>query len=526
MFYKHAQAFFRKNGLILLGLTTAFSILLPALSASLLLITVIGAITISGLHLASAFWPSAYPKNRLPVQRRLQRQPFVSIHVACHNEPPQLVTQALTALSRINYQNFEVLVIDNNTTNPALWQPIKAKCKQLGDRFKFFHVENMKGFKAGALNYALRHMNPETEIITVVDADYIVTPDFLQLGVAAFADEKTVLIQFPQRYVNVGPYNTGLTNDFGSFFDAILNQANHLNAVTAIGTMGLFRARVFKQHAMNWNEWCITEDTEIGVHLYTLGYRGVFINRCAGKGLMPHDYYSLKRQRQRWSYGNTQILKKDFLSTLTNTKLSLGQKISLLTQLSAWWHPYFIPATILIASLITNLIFSQPHFARLAAASLAVISIFTIIQSLFFAVLLSRKHSFSTTKWLMTLSGHFGLTVTMSTAWLQAFLNPSLPYNRTNKNPIESPPRSLPPELIWALVFLSTGTLSIVFDDTMPIIITIGTILTGLLLATASILLLWQLQQTKKITQQVLKTVYTENHENRHNRAHLVAHTA
>ena len=47
--------------------------------------------------------------------------------------------------------------IVNNTPDPALTEPVEAHCKFLGERFKFLNVDNLKGFKAGALRLALEH---------------------------------------------------------------------------------------------------------------------------------------------------------------------------------------------------------------------------------------------------------------------------------------------------------------------------------------------------------------------------------
>ena len=48
--------------------------------------------------------------------------------------------------------DFEVIVLDNNTPDPAIWRPVEAHCRKLGPRFRFFHFDGVKGFKGGALN--------------------------------------------------------------------------------------------------------------------------------------------------------------------------------------------------------------------------------------------------------------------------------------------------------------------------------------------------------------------------------------
>ena len=87
--------------------------------------------------------------------RSAAHYPLVSIHVPTHNEPPLMVMQTLNALARLDYPNFEVIVLDNNTADESLWRPVASHCAALGPRFRFFHIDNVKGFKAGALNKAL-----------------------------------------------------------------------------------------------------------------------------------------------------------------------------------------------------------------------------------------------------------------------------------------------------------------------------------------------------------------------------------
>ncbi len=76
--------------------------------------------------------------------------------------------------------NFECVVIINNTPDPAFWQPIQDHCRALGERFKFINAEKVKGFKAGALRIAMERTAVDAEIIGIIDADYVVEPDWLK----------------------------------------------------------------------------------------------------------------------------------------------------------------------------------------------------------------------------------------------------------------------------------------------------------------------------------------------------------
>src|SRR3984957_4419963 len=97
--------------------------------------------------------------------------PKVSIHVPAYFEPPDMLKQTLDAVSRLDYPNFECVVIINNTPDPKFWQPIQDHCRTLGERFKFINAEKVEGFKAGALRIAMERTAVDAEIIGIIDAD-------------------------------------------------------------------------------------------------------------------------------------------------------------------------------------------------------------------------------------------------------------------------------------------------------------------------------------------------------------------
>jgi hypothetical protein len=126
--------------------------------------------------------------------------PMVSLHVPAYNEPPEVVEATLNSLAHLDYPNFEVLVVDNNTPGKENWTKIRNMCLRLGTKFRFVHLDQWPGYKSGALNFALAHTAPEAEIIGSIDADYVVEPNFLSELVPAFADPKIGFVQAPQDY--------------------------------------------------------------------------------------------------------------------------------------------------------------------------------------------------------------------------------------------------------------------------------------------------------------------------------------
>ena len=164
-------------------------------------------------------WPASVDPDELP-HTPTKHLPFVSLHVPTHNEPPDMVIETLEHLVLIDYPAFEILLIDNNTTDPALWRPVEQWCAG-HPNVKFLHIENLPGFKSGALNYALKHTYEGAEVIGTVDADYNVDPEFLTDCAPLFADPDVSFVQTPQDYRDwdKAPYFRRLYLSYGYFFD-------------------------------------------------------------------------------------------------------------------------------------------------------------------------------------------------------------------------------------------------------------------------------------------------------------------
>ncbi|HEY6866658.1 MAG TPA: glycosyltransferase [Candidatus Eisenbacteria bacterium] len=281
-----------------------FSLILFVLQAAALLLLVAGGYEILDVT-CRVRWRRAEAVPPAP-----RRAPRVSIHVPAYNEPPEMVIETLDALARLDYPDYEVIVIDDNTTDERLWRPVEAHCRTLG--FKFFHLENWPGFKSGALNFALGQTDPAAEIVGVVDSDYVVEPDYLSACIPWFGDPAVAFVQPPQDYRGVDPHDrfaVACYHAYLYFFKVSMVARNEHNGIIFAGTMGLIRRSVLASLG-GWDEWCITEDAEISLRMLDAGHRGVFVPRTCGRGIMPLNFDGLKKQRFRWAFGGMQILRR------------------------------------------------------------------------------------------------------------------------------------------------------------------------------------------------------------------------
>jgi exo-beta-1,3-glucanase (GH17 family)/cellulose synthase/poly-beta-1,6-N-acetylglucosamine synthase-like glycosyltransferase len=237
--------------------------------------------------------------------------PKVSIHIPACCEAPDMLVATLDAVARIDYPNFECVLVINNTPDPALWQPVEAHCRTLGERFKFVRVDKLSGYKAGALRIALDHTATDAEIIGAIDADYVVEPDWLKDLVPLFADPRVGFVQAPQdhRDGDRSVMHCAMNAEYAGFFDIGMVQRNEFNAIVMHGTMALIR-RAALDAVGGWPAETIVEDTDLGLHILEHGYTAHYTNRRYGYGLLPDTFDAYKRQRQRWAYGGFQLLRK------------------------------------------------------------------------------------------------------------------------------------------------------------------------------------------------------------------------
>lgn len=273
-------------------------------------------------------------------------QPKVSLHIPTYNEPPDVVIKTLENLTDLNYDNYEVLVIDNNTPNESTWRQLQEACAQLGPRFKFVHLENWPGYKSGALNFGLTATASDAELISIIDADYKVHPDFLRDLVPLFADRKIAFVQTPQDYrgSEANAFFKAAYYGYKYFFAVSMPSRNERNAIIFAGTMGLIRKSALLEIG-GWDEWCITEDAEASLRILKRGYDALYVNKSYGKGLMPLTFEGFKKQRFRWCFGGIQILKKHWESLLPwaslldkENKLTLAQKYYYLVGGLQWYN--------------------------------------------------------------------------------------------------------------------------------------------------------------------------------------------
>jgi exo-beta-1,3-glucanase (GH17 family)/cellulose synthase/poly-beta-1,6-N-acetylglucosamine synthase-like glycosyltransferase len=321
---------------------TMLVILLPALAAMLMILLT------NGFEFTEAVWCRRWLRQFGPeALPEAAQEPFVSIHLPCYNEPPEMVIQTLASLARMDYRNFEVLVIDNNTKKEETWKPVERYVASMnalgvGPVVRFFHLADWPGFKAGALNFGLEETDPRAEIIGVVDSDYVVSQDWLKVMVGHFAAPKVAVVQAPQAHRNwqQNMFQRICSWEYDGFFRIGMHHRNERDAIIQHGTMTLVRRQALVGTG-GWSEWCICEDAELGLRLMNAGWQTRYVDEVLGRGLTPSNFAGYKSQRFRWAFGAMQILKRRWNwlwgKSPGEPGLSGGQRFHFLTGWFSWF---------------------------------------------------------------------------------------------------------------------------------------------------------------------------------------------
>ena len=374
-----------------------------------------------------------------------ENAPFVSIHLPCSDEPPDIVRRTLISLSQLIYPNFEVIVISNNCSDQNRWRPLEIQCAQLGPRFRFIHRDQYPGFKAGALNLARTLANKATEIVAVVDSDYLVDPDWLNTLIPLFKDTTIALVQAPQDHHL--PVHNGFKRacfwEYAGFFQIGMLQRNEADAIIQHGTMTLIRS-IALDEVDGWGEWCITEDAELGLRLLAAGWRSAYIPRSFGRGLLPDEFRSYKEQRFRWVFGAMQILKRHGLALvgLRPSQLNIAQRYHFI----AGWLPWLADAggfLFTLCALVWTLVMTikPDHFPPPIPLFLAPVLVLFIAKHVRVQLLYSMRIDCKFLDRLRAALAGLALGHTVARAVLLGLATNTAPFKRTPKGASHARPR-------------------------------------------------------------------------------------
>ncbi len=428
-------------GLIAFGLVIYYSLVIPALLHVIL-------VFITLLMLGLAILRILYSRKVEEIQNindGTNEYPFVSIHIATCNEPPEMVIKTLKNALAIKYPNYEIIVLDNNTKDENLWKPVESFCKNHPDKIKFKHIEELSGFKAGALNECLKMVHSQTEYIFTIDADYLVETDCITTAINESQKNDFALVQFPQFYVS-HQSKTGILKELEHFFTSYAISGNKSFSTLPTGTLSFIKLEALKKVG-GWPERSLTEDARLGLDLLRENFKTRFSSKCIGRGIIPGTIEDLKKQRHRWVYGNAQCL-----LDLIKMRMPGRCKFSAFMQLIAWINLLAIPIVCCILYIVLSFIQKEKDYDLIPLFISLQFGIF-ITGKFILLVKSSDRESFNSG--LRAFFIHLALSFEMAFAFWPALVSGSQKFVRTSKFKAVSSLSSIPLTIPLILVSLS-----------------------------------------------------------------------
>lgn len=296
--------------------------------------------------------PVSHPK---PKPIKLIDAPTVDILVPSFDESPELLAVTLAAAKRISYpeEKLTVVLCDDggtdqrcNHADPDVSQgardrrsALQALCAQLG--VVYTAREKNEHAKAGNLNAALDKVSGE--LVLILDADHVPSPDFLARTVGYFAEQpRLFLVQTPHFFTNRDPIERNLAlpencpSENEMFYSEIHPGLDRLGGAFFCGSAALLRRKALDEVGGISGE-TITEDAETALDVHARGWESMYLDHAMIAGLQPETFATFIQQRGRWATGMIQML--ILKNPIFRRGLTFTQRLCYLNSMSFWLFP-------------------------------------------------------------------------------------------------------------------------------------------------------------------------------------------
>jgi cellulose synthase/poly-beta-1,6-N-acetylglucosamine synthase-like glycosyltransferase len=238
--------------------------------------------------------------------------PKVTIQLPIYNEM-YVIDRLLNATVRMDYPRdlLEIQVLDDSTDETVdVARRAVERCVAAGHHVTYLHRTDRTGFKAGALEAAMRVASGE--FIAIFDADFVPSEDFLKRTVPYFVDPKVALVQ--ARWGHVNQDYSLLTKAQSILLDGHFvlehggrNRAGHFFNFN--GTAGVWR-RTAIYDGGGWQHDTLTEDLDLSYRTQLRGWKFLFLPDLVAPAEVPVEMNAFKSQQHRWAKGSIQTCLK------------------------------------------------------------------------------------------------------------------------------------------------------------------------------------------------------------------------
>jgi len=232
--------------------------------------------------------------------------PPISLLVPAYNEG-RLIESALKSLLELDYPHYEIIVVDDGSTDDTLANASRMAGEYGGCRVRVTTKKN--GGKASALNAGLAMA--EHPIVLCMDADSRLESGTLKSAVVHFRDPSVGAVAGNVKVVNRRNLWTRLQAlEYVEGLNMARRAQGFLNAVNIVpGPIGLFRRDVLLAVG-GYDRDTFAEDADLTLKILTAGWKIRYEPRAVAWTEAPERLVDLIQQRYRWTRGILQALAK------------------------------------------------------------------------------------------------------------------------------------------------------------------------------------------------------------------------
>lgn len=239
-----------------------------------------------------------------------------SVIIPAYNES-SVIQSCLKSVLASNYGHFEVLVIDDGSTDDT-----HLRALELGDsRLRVLRKRN--GGKASALNYGIARAR--AHFLIAIDADTTFRGDTIARLMRHFTNPAVGAVSGNTKIVNRHKLITKLQSlEYIVGFNLDRRMGDLFDSITVVpGAVGAFRRSALEKVG-GFSLDTLAEDTDLTLSIKEEGYKIVYDCEAVALTEAPSTIRDLLKQRFRWTFGTMQAVWKHKASLFNPRKGSLG----------------------------------------------------------------------------------------------------------------------------------------------------------------------------------------------------------
>ena len=287
---------------------------------------------------------SLWDVDRRPnVREVLRTRAKVAVLIPTYNEDLEVLMPTVAAALEMRVKH-ETWVLDDGD-RPEVAQ----LARELGARY--IARPTHEHAKAGNLNHALTVIR--ADLIAVLDADHVASPDFLTHTLGYFDDPEVALVQTPQEFYNLESFEhegggvtkaepldgptSALFHEQVLFYRILQPGKNRWGGAFWCGTGAVLRVAALRDVGGVATD-TITEDIHTTIRMHRKGWRTVYHNEVLARGLAASDAATYQLQRHRWGTGAMQVLRRE--NPLVVSGLTVPQRLTYAATLLGWFDSW------------------------------------------------------------------------------------------------------------------------------------------------------------------------------------------